>query len=296
MLLHLDLSGMKLREHIRWIIESVKNADHQTLVSLHLHDNEFDTETKMMIAHELQIPESHMDNIEGSVFAPKPPSEKMKSHASRLKKLSDHFENSLIKTRIELINHDLNHELLESIRVFQAETGQGFRRTHEIQDPLLISRKLGHPELIFRESDQDKTDFCFTNHKGLWSLSLKSDQCYVCQGSRYFQVFFNPKRVATDYQPMINKEIRQLIFEIYQLDSPKFRNSKRPILLSSINDWVLSKMANVKLFAGLLEEQLSEEVKFMLEHEMRGEESESSESDSLLDTPKTIENDGKSFA
>lgn len=54
-MLHLDLSGMNLRKNVKPIIEAVKNAEHLTLISIHLHDNEFDMETKRFILTYLGI-------------------------------------------------------------------------------------------------------------------------------------------------------------------------------------------------------------------------------------------------
>ena len=45
-LLHLDLSGMNLHEKIIPILQSVKTTEHQTLASIHLHDNGFNLDLK----------------------------------------------------------------------------------------------------------------------------------------------------------------------------------------------------------------------------------------------------------
>jgi len=45
-LFHLDLSGMNLRHHAKAIVKSVVEAHLQTLVSIHLHDNNIDPKSR----------------------------------------------------------------------------------------------------------------------------------------------------------------------------------------------------------------------------------------------------------
>ena len=54
-LLHLDLSGMNLHDKIIPILQSIKSAEHQTLVSVHLHDNGFTSELKDYIMKKMGI-------------------------------------------------------------------------------------------------------------------------------------------------------------------------------------------------------------------------------------------------
>ena len=54
-LLHLDLSGMDLRDKVTPILHSIKSAKHQTLASVHLHDNSFSFELKDFIMKTMGI-------------------------------------------------------------------------------------------------------------------------------------------------------------------------------------------------------------------------------------------------
>lgn len=94
-------------------------------------------------------------------------------------------------------------------------------------------------------------------------------------------MFFNSKRVTTDYQQIIDPKIRRLLFETYNLES--FINCRPPILMSSINNWVLSKMVDTKLFAGLQEEVPSDIVRLQLEQLMNGLEFYEVSSESISD-------------
>jgi hypothetical protein len=56
---------MLLGHHVRPIIKAIKSADHKTLASVHLHDNQFDSETKNFILSHLGInADDHKEQIE----------------------------------------------------------------------------------------------------------------------------------------------------------------------------------------------------------------------------------------
>ena len=54
-LMHVDLSGMNLREKVVKIADGVRRNPHQILVSLHLHDNSIPSSTKDQILRKLGI-------------------------------------------------------------------------------------------------------------------------------------------------------------------------------------------------------------------------------------------------
>lgn len=54
-LMHVDLSGMNLREKVFKIADAIKKNQHQVLVSLHLHDNSIPLTTKDVILKKLGI-------------------------------------------------------------------------------------------------------------------------------------------------------------------------------------------------------------------------------------------------
>lgn len=53
----------------------------------------------------------------------------------------------------------------------------------------MLTRKLGHPELVFNEKI-GKTMHFETSAASKWSLS-KGDQCWICDKFKYTIIFFN---------------------------------------------------------------------------------------------------------
>jgi hypothetical protein len=54
-LLHIDISATNIGEGIKSVLESVRTAKHQTLISLHLHNNSFSIRLKDQIFKKLNI-------------------------------------------------------------------------------------------------------------------------------------------------------------------------------------------------------------------------------------------------
>lgn len=62
------------------------------------------------------------------------------------------------------------------------------RREILVDDPMLFTRKLGHPELIFNEAIYaGKRELSIDNAEGRWLFqsSARDNECYVCHRHSY---------------------------------------------------------------------------------------------------------------
>lgn len=129
--------------------------------------------------------------------------------------------------------------------VFNAQSGPGIRRSDDVQDPFILTRKIGHPELIFNDSEHCASEYCQANALAKWQF-YNSYECYVCQRHRYVQVFFKRQKVNYDYQLIKNNQLKDILYSTYDLR--KNYNQGLPILLGSINNWILTRFVDVRLY------------------------------------------------
>ena len=73
----------------------------------------------------------------------------------------------------------------------------GLGRNYTTVQPLTISRKLGHPELIFDETEQKSMHFK-VNAAAKWSR-MQGDDCWICDQWKYVTIFFSRKNWKQHY-------------------------------------------------------------------------------------------------
>ena len=58
-----------------------------------------------------------------------------------------------------------------------------FGKQEHVTDPFILTRKLGHPELVFSEDRYTQRHLNPSNSLGCWRLesSAQGDGCYLCQ-------------------------------------------------------------------------------------------------------------------
>ena len=65
----------------------------------------------------------------------------------------------------------------------------GLGRGYSTIQPLVITRKLGHPELIFNEHDSKNTHFKV--HASAKWARMQSSECWICDQWKYTLIFFS---------------------------------------------------------------------------------------------------------
>jgi len=135
--------------------------------------------------------------------------------------------------------------------VVDAGSCRGSTRRKDVQDPLTLTRKIGHPELIFNENIYWNQEFSIANSEARWgfSCSARGDDCYVCQRFSYLQIFFRRGKAHLDFQVVQDQELKDILMETYNLDSNEALRGGAPIFLSSANNWVLTRFVDVRIFA-----------------------------------------------
>ena len=68
-----------------------------------------------------------------------------------------------------------------------------FGRSGGAQDSFVLTRKLGHAELLFNTGTTDKEHMCLDNVLGKWNLEAPDHECYVCKKWRYTCIYFHPR-------------------------------------------------------------------------------------------------------
>ena len=74
----------------------------------------------------------------------------------------------------------------------------------------------------------------------------------MCQKHRYFQIFFEPEKASHDFKVMEDRELTATLRHAYKLDSNEALQHGSPLLLSSLNNWVLTRLLDVRVFTQLL--------------------------------------------
>jgi hypothetical protein len=82
--------------------------------------------------------------------------------------------------------------------------------------PLVLARKLGHPELFF---DENKTkSLNFTNNAACrWSLEDR-DGCWICQKWKYTVVFADTQNYSTFYSQITDKGVIDYLKLTYRIN------------------------------------------------------------------------------
>ena len=94
----------------------------------------------------------------------------------------------------------------------------------------------------------------------MWSLqnSKYGDDCYVCQRHNYVQLFYNRDKRDTEYQRIDDPNIVDLLKETFEIDELDQMQNGSPIFISSFNNWVLTRLIDVRLYTYLLKDNNDE--------------------------------------
>ena len=106
---------------------------------------------------------------------------------------------------------DLKDEIIS-----QKTSFGGAMRNHSFRDEMVISRKVGHPELIFNDSPFNIQEFSTDNCEGKWTFS--NHGCYVCQRHNYVQIFFKRERANMDWHKVTDASLIEILKITYKLD------------------------------------------------------------------------------
>ena len=271
-LLHLDLAGMNLRERIFAILESVQASESQTLASIHLHDNQFSLEQKDRILRVMGIETNKYHHLhdrlnlqEHDAYAQAILSRRYTKHGRITNRAHKFFKGDTDSPgnkqqpilrqekqfQLKILNNEINQELKESRKQINTDVYGGHSREVVIKDPMILTRKIGQPELVFNEKAYCGAELNAANAEERWSYndSINGDDCYVCQQYSYVQVFFTREKAHLDFQKLEDPELREILKDAYDLDSNESLQRGAPILLSSVNNWVLTRFLDVKVFS-----------------------------------------------
>ena len=88
---------------------------------------------------------------------------------------------------------------------------QGFGHTTLMQQPLLFTRKLGHPELVFNDTRVSQTHFD-SNAPQKWTLA-ENDGCWVCHQWKYCMIFVDRANFSKYYDMITKPSVIQYLKE-----------------------------------------------------------------------------------
>ena len=159
--MHLDLSGMNLKENIRPLLISVHKSSRKhrsRLMSIHLNDNHFDSRTKDYIIRKMRIFSNDQDKLLSGEADPARQSvhEAECNRQQRLGMMAHNFfkmakSSSEVDEDADIINHGIVKRLAKSTAEALDSVAPAFGKQRHVNDPFVLTRKLGHPELLFNE-------------------------------------------------------------------------------------------------------------------------------------------------
>ena len=83
---------------------------------------------------------------------------------------------------MKILGHDLEKTILNKNNVITKNSDKTFGRKENIQDNLILTKKLGHAELIFNENSCFEQELSNHNSEGKWGVT---NNCYVCSHYPY---------------------------------------------------------------------------------------------------------------
>ena len=131
----------------------------------------------------------------------------------------------------------------------------GLGRGYSTVQPLVITRKLGHPELIFNEAESRNTHLK-VNASAKWIRS-PSSECWISDQYKYTVIFFSRRHCLQHYgQIMDQARIDQLeeTYDLKQDDLVMVENKVCPLMLGSITKNTVISMTEISMFNLFLDE------------------------------------------
>ena len=115
--------------------------------------------------------------------------------------------------------------------------------------PLILSRKLGHNELIFNMSNLDNT-YLQPGAQAKWTLS-DTDDCWICDRWKYCLVFFSRKHWKQHYYLIDDPVTLRNLSTQHSLGNDEYKqvhNKDYPIIFGSITENNICQMSDISLF------------------------------------------------
>lgn len=251
---------MNLRENIRPLLISVHKSSRKhrsRLLSIHLNDNHFDARTKDYIIRKMRISSNDPDKLLSVKTDPARQSayEAKSNRQRRLEIMAHSFfkmpkSSSEVNEDADTINHGIMKRLAKSKAQVLDSVEPTFGKQRHVNDPFVLTRKLGHPELLFN-GDRFKSRYFHHRHsKGYWKLEsgASGGDCYICQHYSYLQLYFRHSTADSDFKKLGDPKLIKLLRESCNLK----RNGNAPFLFSSFNNWLPTRLVDIKIFCGLL--------------------------------------------
>ena len=156
--------------------------------------------------------------------------------------------------QLKVVNNELTQDLKETQKQIKTDVAGGLGRDRTIKDPMILTRKIGQPELVFNDKFYCSAELNATNSEEKWSFhaSANGDDCYVCQQHNYVQIFFNRAKAQLDFKKITDRRTRQTLMQFYELEKNESLLRGTPILLSSVNNWILTRLLDVQILSQLL--------------------------------------------
>ena len=132
----------------------------------------------------------------------------------------------------------------------------GLGRGSESVQPLVITRKLGHPELIFNENESKNT-YHKVHASAKWAR-MPNNECWICDQWKYCVIFFSRANVDQHYGLIDDDEKIDQMEEMYEMsqdDKIMVSNKEYPLILGSITKNALVSMTEVSMFNLFLDEK-----------------------------------------
>ena len=98
------------------------------------------------------------------------------------------------QTKAHIANSETIKRACEQRAYIQSTVQRGVGRGYLPQQPLLLQRKLGHPELIFNGARGKSLHF-EAGAGAKWEIGER-DSCWICQKWRYSIIFVDKKTVS----------------------------------------------------------------------------------------------------
>jgi len=83
------------------------------------------------------------------------------------------------------------------IKYFNEQIKFSCSTADQSKEPLVLSRKLGHPELVFAHNFQEKSSLAFDER---WQIESK--ECYNCQLHKYTVISYRSSLADTALEPI----------------------------------------------------------------------------------------------
>ena len=133
----------------------------------------------------------------------------------------------------------------------------GLGRRHASVQPLVITRQLGHPELIFNEQEGKNTHFRV--HASAKWIRSQASECWISDQWKYTIIFFSRSNFEQHYVEITDQSRIDHLEEMYDLNKEGMmlvKNDSYPLILGSITRNSVVSMCDIAMFNLFLDEMI----------------------------------------